>query len=135
LGEQLLRDAIGTGTLGSDEADLFEEFLQRELDLLLAGEGAAVAKDFGADGGEAFEGDADAAPGNFFREFIHREVDAGHRIVRSWPEEMSGDPGQNIAEAKDDLLLLLARFWSGFRIAGGGHVEGILTNTAKRAKL
>jgi hypothetical protein len=135
LGEQIGRDAIGSGTLGGDEAHLLKQFLQRELDFLLAGEGAAVAKDIGADGSEALEGDADAAPGDFFRQFIDGEVDPGHRIVRSGPEEMSGDPGQNIAEAKDNFLLLFARFWSGFRIAGGGHVQGILTNAVKRAKL
>jgi hypothetical protein len=34
---------------------------------------------------------------------------------------MGGYAGQNIAKAKDDDLLLVARFWSSFRIAGASH--------------
>jgi hypothetical protein len=45
----------------------------------------------------------------------------GAGVVRAWLEEMSGDTGEDIAEAKEDFALVFTRLWSGFRIAGDSH--------------
>ena len=128
-------DAAGGGRFRSDEPHLFEEFLQRELDFLLAREVVAIAKDIGPGGGKAPQRDADTATGDFLGQLLDGKVDLCHRVVTARLDKVRRHPGQNIGEAQDDFLLFFARFWIGFRIARGGHASQILTKTVKRAKL
>jgi hypothetical protein len=129
------RRSIRGGRLWSDHAHLFEELLQREGDLLFAGKCAAVPEDLGADGREAIKRHADPAARDFFRQLFDREADLQCGVMGAWLEEMRWNTGQNITEPKNDLLLLFARFWIGFRIARGGHAAATLAKTVKRATI
>jgi hypothetical protein len=113
--------AIGRRGPPAGHADLFEKLLQGKRDFLFTGKGAAVAEYLGAHRGEALEGHADAATGDFLGEFLDGKAELGTGVVRAWLEEMSGDTGEDIAEAKEDFALVFTRLWSGFRIAGDSH--------------
>jgi len=100
--------------------------LQRQGNLLVARKCAAVPEYLRTDRGETLEGYADAAAGDFFREFIDGEADLGHRVVRTRLEKVRRNLGKDIAEAKEDFLLVIRGFRSGFRCAGGVHANGIV---------
>jgi hypothetical protein len=123
--------AIERGRLVGDHANLLEELLKRELDLLLAGEGGAIAKDLRACGCEALQRDAYATAGDFLGELVDGEADLGFDVVGAGPEEMGGDARQDIAEVEDDLLVLL---WIGFRVAGQVHEKGMVARIMTCAK-
>jgi hypothetical protein len=53
--------------------------------------------------------------------------------VRPRFEKVRRNLRKNIAEAKEDFLLVIRGFRSGFRCAGGVHANGIVALTAERA--
>ncbi len=109
-GDLVAGDAVGGRWLWRNETDLLEELLQRQGDFLFAREGVALLEDVWQDGGEPIQRDAGAATGDFLGQFLDRKADLRSGIMRPWFEEMGWDARQDIAEAKNDLLLLLARF-------------------------
>jgi hypothetical protein len=118
----ILRDgAVPETGLRIGETDLFEKLLQGKGDFLLGEKAVGRPEYIRASGGEALERHADASPGDFFGEFLDGKTNARGAVVRPGLEKMGGYAGQDISEAKDDLLILFLRFRSGFRLKGGSH--------------